>query len=95
MSSRSVVKWIPSKLKDVAPPQSSFHLECCKTYFKNLLEPIHTILVFETFIFKPENFEKYTSVSSAANRDSWEPSKVRDVPSAYWDNWFYLCFYYA
>ena len=32
---------------------------------------------------KPENFEKYSNVSRAANRELCEPSRVNDLPSAY------------
>ena len=32
---------------------------------------------------KPEDFEKYSNVSRAANRELCEPSRVNDLPSAY------------
>ena len=77
--------------KKVVDPQSSFHLEWWNTWLENFFEPIHIIFVLEQFIFKPENFEKKSNVSRAANKELGEPSRVSDVSSAYWEIYVLYC----
>ena len=75
---------MPNKMK-VVEPQSSFHLVWWKTWSENFLEPIHTILVFEVLILRPEKLEKNSMISNSENKDSEEPSRVNEVSSAYCD----------
>ena len=66
------------------PFQQSTNLQW-NTWLENFFAPIHIIFVLEQFIFKPENFEKESKVSRAANRELGEPSRVSDVSSAYYE----------